>query len=199
MRACLPTRLWPAAVESPDQDDDGAPGRVQGEHHGDTPAVKVENVADDGIQREVKAATTAPPSSSTITVSSRPSTRRPRTAAPPGPAGPCRPAPASVTAGPPHRTGAAAAHPTHPRSTRSPRGGQQLSATALGVQADDPQVTVGVALGGVAGLTLDDCDLRGHREQVPDELGRPGSSLRSSHWRTFSSRPLQGGLCGSVW
>jgi hypothetical protein len=30
------------------------PGRVQGEYHGDTPAVKVENVADDGIQWEVE-------------------------------------------------------------------------------------------------------------------------------------------------
>ena len=52
-RACRPA-CGPAAVESPDQDDDGAPGRVQCEHHGDTPAVKVENVADDGIQREVE-------------------------------------------------------------------------------------------------------------------------------------------------
>jgi hypothetical protein len=41
-------------LESPDQGDDGAAGRVQGEHHGDTPAVKVENVADDGTQREVE-------------------------------------------------------------------------------------------------------------------------------------------------
>jgi hypothetical protein len=53
-RACLPPACGPAAVESPDQGDDGAPGRVQCEHHGDTPAVKVENMADDGIQREVE-------------------------------------------------------------------------------------------------------------------------------------------------
>lgn len=40
--------------KSPDQGDDGAPSRVQCEHHGDTPAVKVENVADNGNQREVE-------------------------------------------------------------------------------------------------------------------------------------------------
>jgi hypothetical protein len=43
-----------AVWESPDQGDDGAPGRVQGEDHGDTPAVKGENVADDGSQWEVE-------------------------------------------------------------------------------------------------------------------------------------------------
>src|SRR4029453_17341045 len=41
-------------LESPDPGDDGAPWPVQGEDHGDTPAVKVENVADDGIQWEVE-------------------------------------------------------------------------------------------------------------------------------------------------
>ena len=63
---------------------------------------------------------TASPSSSTIAVSRRPSTRRPRPRPPPGPAGPGRPAPPPVTAGPPSRTGAAAARSTHPRSTYSP-------------------------------------------------------------------------------
>jgi len=63
---------------------------------------------------------TASPSSSTIAASSRPSTRRPRTTAAARACGPCRPAPPPVTAGPPRRTGAAAARPTHPRSTRSP-------------------------------------------------------------------------------
>src|SRR4029453_16768980 len=41
-------------LESPDPGDDGAPGPVQGEYHCDTPAVKVENVADDDSQREVE-------------------------------------------------------------------------------------------------------------------------------------------------
>ena len=62
LRATLTRRLNAGAAppvevavwESPDQGDDGAPGRVQGEDHGDTPAVKVENVADDGSQREVE-------------------------------------------------------------------------------------------------------------------------------------------------
>jgi hypothetical protein len=40
-------------LKSPDQGDDRSPGRVQCEHHGHTGG-EVENLADDGIQREVE-------------------------------------------------------------------------------------------------------------------------------------------------
>jgi hypothetical protein len=62
-----------------------------------------------------------------------------------------------------------------------------------------PQVAVGVALGGVAGLTLDDCDLGGHREQVPAELGLAGLVLavQPLAYDLISTPP--GGLYGSVW
>jgi hypothetical protein len=116
-----------AVWESPDPGDDAAPGRVQGEHHGDTPAVKGENVADDGSQWKVEGGDhrlllQLDPRSQQPPV--EPGGPGPRP--PPRPGGPCRPAPAPVTAGPPPRTGAAAARPTHPRSTPRHRGGHQL-------------------------------------------------------------------------
>jgi hypothetical protein len=108
LRATLTRRLNagaapPAEVavrESPDPGDDGAAGRVQGEHHGDSPAVKVENVADNGRQREVEGGDhrlllrldhrgQQPPV--------EPGGPGPRP--PPRPGGPCRPAPAPVTQG----------------------------------------------------------------------------------------------------
>jgi hypothetical protein len=134
LRATLTRRLNTGAAppvevavwESPDPGDDGAPGRVQGEDHGDTPAVKVENVADDGKQREIEGGR-RPPRPPPVRPSQPAAARRPGGPEPrPGPARPSHPAPTPVTAGPPPRTGAAAVRPTLRGPPARPRGGQQL-------------------------------------------------------------------------
>jgi hypothetical protein len=95
------------------------PGRVQGKHHGDTPAVKVKNMADESIQREVEGGDHRLP----LRLDHRgqpppvdPAAQDRRRRDPPGP-GVQRlgPSPQGL-----HPGRAAAARPTDPRSTPSP-------------------------------------------------------------------------------